>query len=462
MKVLIIRNNNKSQGTKVLHQFKFLRTHNRFRYLKFTQMKKIIIFSIFTLLFGNIAFSQYTVENVPDPKKDGNGFVSDPDNIIGYKNIEIIDSLIREVQDSSKAEIAVVALQSIGDAVPKEFATKLFNFWHIGDAKTDNGLLILLVLDQRRVEFETGYGTELVLPDAKCYEIQQVFMVPLFKEDKYGEGIVAGVKASADILLDKSNDIYFDKHPETTKSISNITLENDNYYENNFAENNELLMFYLSFSASAVLIFLILLTIALFSKDFFVRYQLLRVFRLYIWFILVPIPFVGIYFLVKNFTDKWRNTPRISAKTGKVMHKLSEKDDDKYLEKGQVKEEEIKSVDYDVWVSGVEGDILIQKYKRWFSKYNACPKCKYKTYHKVYDKVIVAATYTTSGKGEKFFKCENCGHSKIVVYTIPKKTKTSSTSSGSSSWSGGSSSWSSGGGSWGGGSSGGGGAGSSW
>lgn len=64
------------------------------------------------------------------------------------------------------------------------------------------------------------------------------------------------------------------------------------------------------------------------------------------------------------------------------MYNLSEVEDDSYLEKGQVSEENIKSIDYDVWVSGEDGDILIQAYKRWFSKYNSCPKCKYKTYFK--------------------------------------------------------------------------------
>lgn len=220
---------------------------------------------------------------------------------------------------------------------------------------------------------------------------------------------------------------------------------------------------YVKILGLSFVLFVILLLVSILNKNRFVRYQILRVFRLYIWFIVFPIPFVGVFFFVKYLTEKWRNTPRISARTGKIMHKLSEEEDNQYLEKGQIAEERVKSVDYDVWVSGEEGDILIQSYKRWFSKYNACPKCKFKTYYKVYDKVISAATYSSSGTGEKHYSCKNCSHSKTVRYTIPKKTKTSSSSSGSSSWGSSSSSWSSGGSSsWGGGSSGGGGAGSSW
>ncbi len=429
-------------------------------------MKKITIILFCFVLFGTNSFGQYTVQSVPDPKKTGTGFVSNPDNILSPDDVTLINTLIQEVQDSSKAEIAVVVLQSIGDAVPKDFATELFNYWHIGNAETDNGLLILLVLDQHRVEFETGYETEQILPDAKCYEIQQQYMVPEFKAGNYGKGVVEGVRAVVNIFLNKQEEI---RQPESTlnkpTNLYNSPDIDDSEYDSSYRHgffDSELAQFYVSFAGTALFVFILLLLIAVTNKDYFARYQLLRIFRLYIWFILIPVPFVAIYFWVKYLTDKWRNTPRVSAKTGKIMHKLSETEDDKFLEKGQIAEELVKSIDYDVWVSGEEEDVLVQKYKRWFSKYNACPKCKYKTYYKVYDKTVTAATYSHSGTGERLYKCTNCGYSKKVTYTIPKKTRTSSSSSGSSSWSGGSSSWSSGGSSWGGGSSGGGGAGSSW
>jgi uncharacterized protein len=140
------------------------------------------------------------------------------------------------------------------------------------------------------------------------------------------------------------------------------------------------------------------------------------------------------------------------------MRKLSEQEDNKYLDAGQIAEEAVKSVDYDVWISDEPDDILIFSYKRWFSSYGACPKCKYKTYFKEYDRVITSPTYSSSGTGERKHTCTNCRHSKTVRYTIPRKTKSSTSSSSYGSY-GGSSSY---GGSFGGGSSGGGGAGSSW
>ncbi|NOZ34546.1 MAG: TPM domain-containing protein [Chlorobi bacterium] len=428
-------------------------------------MKKYIFTFFCFLFFGFTGFSQYTIKTVPNPKLTGLGFVSNPDAILNNAEVDSLNAMIQKVEDSSKAQIAVVVLRSIGDIVPKNFATDLFNYWHVGDSEKDNGLLILLVMNQHRVEFETGYGIEGILSDAKCYDIQQKYMIPEFKTKNYGQGIIKGVKAVTNIFLTKSEEI---KPTEEMQVNNTNNLYNNNSYSENIPKysswkNNDILIFYITFSIFSTFIFLILLFVALLKKDFFIRYQLMRIFRLYFWFILIPVPFVGIYFWVRYLTDKWRDTPRISAKTGKIMHKLTETEDDKFLKKGEVAEETVKSIDYDVWISDEKDDVLIQKYKRWFSKYNACPKCKYKTYYKVYDKVIKSATYSSSGKGERLYKCTNCGFSKKTTYTIPKKTRTSSSGSGSSSWSGGSSSWSSGSSSsWGGGSSGGGGAGSSW
>lgn len=433
-------------------------------------MKNVLFFTFFFFLSFS-SFSQWTVQTVPDPKIAGKGFVSNPDKILDKYEVNYLDSVIQIAKDSSKAEIAIVMLLSIGDEVPKTFATELFNTWHIGDKERDNGLLILFVMDQRRIEFETGYGLETILTDAKCYSIQQRFMVPRFKQAYYGQGIVDGVNEILRILF-KSNQTQ-----PTLNDSSNLTeIENTtDDYNNDFVYEyhwyNSFIWFYYTYyeflvsyfiiMMVAVAIFFLLFILSISNPDYFARYQTMRIFRLYIWFILFPIPFIFVYFFVKKITEEWRNIPRISAKTGKIMYKLSEEEDDLYLEKGQITEEKVKSIDYDVWISGDEGDVLIQSYKRWFSKYSACPKCKYKTYFKVYDKTITPATYSSSGTGERKCKCENCGHTKVSQYVIPKKTKSSSSSSSSSSYGGGSSSWSSGG-SWGGGSSGGGGAGSSW
>ena len=78
--------------------------------------------------------------------------------------------------------------------------TSFFEHWGIGKKADDNGLLILLVLDQRKVTFATGYGLEGVLPDALCFRIQQNEMVPWFRKNDFDRGMTEGVRAVTLVL----------------------------------------------------------------------------------------------------------------------------------------------------------------------------------------------------------------------------------------------------------------------
>lgn len=67
----------------------------------------------------------------------------------------------------------------------------------------DNGLVILLVTDQRCIQFYTGYGLEGVLPDAICKRIQTKYMIPYLKDGNWNEGMVAGIRRLASDLTDQ-------------------------------------------------------------------------------------------------------------------------------------------------------------------------------------------------------------------------------------------------------------------
>ncbi|MCE9598908.1 MAG: TPM domain-containing protein [Spirochaetia bacterium] len=116
---------------------------------------------------------------VPNPRPTG-GWVADPSGLIQSRTAQI-NALISAQEAKDGTEIAVVVLPTIGKLVPKEFAVALFNTWKIGKADKDNGLLVLHILDQRRVEIETGYGMEGTLPDVKCKWILDEIGVPFFK-----------------------------------------------------------------------------------------------------------------------------------------------------------------------------------------------------------------------------------------------------------------------------------------
>ena len=132
---------------------------------------------------------------IPDPKTLGERYVSDPGGVLHPGPAAALNARLDSLDRSGRAHLDVVVVPSIGEAVPKTAATALFNQWKIGRRDTNNGLLMLLVLDQRRVEFETGYGLEADLPDIICYRIQQRYMVEPARAGDYDEAVRQGVAA---------------------------------------------------------------------------------------------------------------------------------------------------------------------------------------------------------------------------------------------------------------------------
>lgn len=373
------------------------------------------------------------------------GYVSDPAGYLTAAERGQLNALIREIEDSTTAQIAVVLLPSIGRENPKDFATRLFSRWGIGQASTDNGLLVLSVMDQRRTEFETGYGMEAVLPDALCYRIGMQKLVPYFQKEQYGAGLLATLQEMRKVIENPSyaSDLYGRSGGRASPRREPFGLPLP-------------LTIYLGIALIFHLILIVSLWNILYHKgDLHDKYLAVRRWKLLIWVFLFPIPYLLVYFLLRNLLHKLRNKPRFSKKTGAPMRKLSEEEEDEFLEKGQITEEDIKSVDYDVWVAEDPDDILILRYARRFTKYTTCPECGYKTYYHAHTHTLKAATYSSSGLGEKVYSCKNCGYEKRKTYKIARKQR-----SGGGGFSGGGGGG--GGGSWGGGSSGGGGGGVSW
>lgn len=406
----------------------------------------------------NGVISDYNLVKNNRPINDSR--VSDPHQMLTPEAIDTINRIIKATESQTGFQMTVVCLNSIGDNNPNMFGTDLFNLWGVGEQGKDNGFLMLVVNDVHRVEFINGYGTETVLTDLQGEDIRQNEMIPHFKNNDYVTGVIRGVQGVSDVFYGVPRD-YFTETTDYSSEPYDYP-EYESHYESRPWYENWFVVIYLKICIVLSVIYLVVLLISFLIKDLHKRYHTLKIFTVLIIPILFPLPFLILLFINKKLMERWRNTERFSEANGTYMIKLDEQSEDKHLKKGQIKEETIKSIDYDVWITEDDSEVLILAYKRWFSKYRKCPSCKYKTYFKEYDRVISAATYSSSGTGERKYSCKNCGHSKVTTYTIPMKTRSSSSSSGGG-YSGGGGGYSGGGGSsFGGGSSGGGGGGSSW
>lgn len=144
---------------------------------------------------------QYGVGDVPNVRlTDARQYVSDPAAILSAPARDSINAVLQRLEASTGIETAVVMLPSIGETDIFDFAHELFRTWGIGKKKSDNGLLILFVMDQRKVRFTTGYGIEGTMTDAMSRRIQTQAMVPRFKQGDWDGGMVAGVRAAAKVL----------------------------------------------------------------------------------------------------------------------------------------------------------------------------------------------------------------------------------------------------------------------
>ncbi len=166
-----------------------------------------------------------TVDDVPNVRlTDVRRYVTDPTSILAPAATDTINAILGRLEKSTGIETAVVMLPSIGENDIFDFSTSLFRKWGIGKKKSDNGLLILFVMDQHKVRFATGYGIEGTMTDAMSKRIQTQYMVPAFKRSDWNKGMVDGVRAAAKVLDGSMEPEAADDDTETSDILFSIGI----------------------------------------------------------------------------------------------------------------------------------------------------------------------------------------------------------------------------------------------
>ncbi len=112
-----------------------------------------------------------------------------------------------------------------------------------------------------------------------------------------------------------------------------------------------------------------------------------------------------------------RYTPRISPKTGKPMKLMSEEEEDVYLDEGMQAEEDVFSVDYDVWLDEETNFTKIEKYSGHLHA-SECPECGYQTFKVVKEEVVRKPTSDEDGELIKYYECGFCDHRSQSTHRI--------------------------------------------
>jgi len=127
-------------------------------------------------------------------------------------------------------------------------------------------------------------------------------------------------------------------------------------------------------------------------------------------------------FFIEKRLKALRFKPRISPKSGKPMKLLSEEEEDAFLDEGMQAEENLFSMDYDVWKDEETGYVKIEKYSGHLHAVQ-CPECNYQTFKVVKEEILKAPTTTEEGELLKHFQCSYCGYKAKKTVTLKVSTK---------------------------------------
>ena len=159
-------------------------------------MKHVVRLATVFLLPLIVCAAHSWAQEFPKPK----GLVNDFANVIApeyeQRMVQITGGLLKK----TGVPIVVVTVPDIGGEDYNEYATGLYAAWGIGKKGEDRGVLIFLTVKERKMRIETGYGMEGLIPDGLAGEIRDQYMVPYLKQDRFGEGLLNGTLAVAQII----------------------------------------------------------------------------------------------------------------------------------------------------------------------------------------------------------------------------------------------------------------------
>jgi uncharacterized protein len=131
------------------------------------------------------------------PSADVNDFAG----ILSPSERESLEQRCRELRAKTGAQLTVVILDSLRGGQIDDFTVKLFERWGVGEKGKDNGVMLLVALQERRARIEVGYGLEPILTDALAGRILDQQLFPAFRRQEYAAGLRAAVDRIFEIVV---------------------------------------------------------------------------------------------------------------------------------------------------------------------------------------------------------------------------------------------------------------------
>jgi len=169
------------------------------------ELKQSLILAIFLFSFPLI-FAQ----EIPTIQK----YVNDYAQVISPSDIARINSLAGEIEKNTTVQIAVLTVNTTQPLTIEEYAVKVFEKNGVGQKDKDNGLLIVVAVQDRKWRIETGYGLEPIINDAKAGLIGRTYFTDAFRDGRYGDGIYDAVIAINKVIQNSGDTSFISQTDE--------------------------------------------------------------------------------------------------------------------------------------------------------------------------------------------------------------------------------------------------------
>ncbi|ELV7516504.1 TPM domain-containing protein [Photobacterium damselae] len=151
-------------------------------------MRKNLLICGFLLFASQLCFAQPSFPALT-------GRVVDDAHILTQPQRQALNTLLAEEEKSSSNQVVIVTIPSTGGIPIADYGYQLGRKWGIGQKEHNNGVLLIIAYNDKKMRIEVGYGLEGALPDATAYSIINHEIKPQFKAGRFYQGISDGTKA---------------------------------------------------------------------------------------------------------------------------------------------------------------------------------------------------------------------------------------------------------------------------
>lgn len=175
-------------------------------------MKRIFFAVIF--FYSVLSFAQPAIPELWGTR------IHDEAHVLSPGFVSQLEQILKAHEDSTSNQIAILIIPTLDGYPIEDYTLKVAEAWKLGKKGNDNGVLLFVAINDRKVRIEVGYGLEGPLPDAVCNQIIRNEMAPYFRQDNYEGGVLAATQAIVKAIAGE----YHDRSPVARKKTRGGSL----------------------------------------------------------------------------------------------------------------------------------------------------------------------------------------------------------------------------------------------